>query len=151
VTNVVVRNGFSYLQDSKKDLDTIGQIPLEYYECQDDGLKQIAVGPERKKLAGIVWAKFGRYMCQQLGQAERRVSSEASPCQNSTFVRFYERLGAVGIWGFSDGCFQVSQNHKRVGECYEIQWLTLSRSTSQITRKWSSQQTASFATSPVFR
>jgi myosin I len=23
------------------------------------------------------------------------------------FVRFYERLGTVGIWGFSDGCFQV--------------------------------------------
>jgi myosin-1 len=111
VTNVVVRNGFSYLQDSKKDLDTIGQIPLEYYECQDDGLKQIAVGAERKRSTGIVWAKFGRYMCQQLGQAERQASSKASPSQMSPFVRFYERLGMVGIWGFSDGCFQVSQGY----------------------------------------
>lgn len=113
VTNVVARNGFSYLEDSKKDPDTIGQIPLEYYECQNNGLKQIAVSAERKRSTGIVWAKFGRYMCQQLGQAERRASSEANPSQKSTFVRFYERLGTVGIWGFSNGCFQVSQKKKK--------------------------------------
>ena len=120
VTNVVVRNGFSYLLDSKKDPDTIGQIPLEYYECQNDGLKQIAVGAERKKSTAIVWAKFGRYMCQQLGQAERRTGNDASRGQQSTFVRFYERLDTVGIWGFSDGCFQVRQGER----FHEIQWLT---------------------------
>ena len=108
VTNVVVRNGFAYLEDSKKDVDSIGKIPLEYYECRDDGVKRVDVGTERRRTTGIVWAKFGRYMCQQLGSAERRASTEAAQKGGSeVFVRFYERLGTVGIWGFSDGCFQV--------------------------------------------
>lgn len=109
VTNVVVRNGFAHLEDSKKDSESITKIPLEYYECRDDGIKKVDVSAERKRTTGIVWAKFGRYMCQQLGSAERRASTEVAKQGGGSevFVRFYERLGTVGIWGFSDGCFQV--------------------------------------------
>lgn len=108
VTNVVARNGFAHLEDSKKDAETLSRVPLEYYECRQDGIKRVEVTAERKRSTGIVWAKFGRYMCQQLGSAERRASTEAAKAGgDGVFVRFYERLGTVGIWGFSDGCFQV--------------------------------------------
>lgn len=110
VTNVIVRNGIAHLEDSKRDAESLARVPLEYYECRDDGIKRVEVNVERKRSTGIVWAKFGRYMCQQLGSAERRASTEAAKAAGGSgvFVRFYERLGTVGIWGFSDGCFQVS-------------------------------------------
>ncbi|KAK4693805.1 hypothetical protein P7C71_g3658, partial [Lecanoromycetidae sp. Uapishka_2] len=70
---------------------------------------------KRKKLC--LWDKFGKYMTQTLGKDEgeaqtlfeepasgkHRRNNVAGP-----FVKFYQRLGNVGIWGFGDGSFQFN-------------------------------------------
>ena len=70
---------------------------------------------KRKKLC--LWEKFGKYMTQTLGRSDsdtedinggpigrgRKTQSVAGP-----FVKFYQRLGNVGIWGFGDGSFQFN-------------------------------------------
>ena len=111
VTHVVVRNGLAYLHDSKKEVPTIVPgMPIEFYECDTNGLKRAAVDTERSQGNLVLWTKFGRYMCQQLGTQDKPASTRAPKTSGEpdVFVRFYERLGSVGIWGFSDGCFQVN-------------------------------------------
>jgi len=77
---------------------------------------------KRKKLS--LWDKFGKYMTQTLGksdEAELQESEEASVSESrhknaaGPFVRFYQRLGNVGIWGFGDGSFQFNfPDHTKV-------------------------------------
>jgi myosin-1 len=116
VTHVVVRNGYTYLSKPFNDaLVSIGKIPLKFYIQRPDGsieLKEMA--GDRRKVNGILWAKFGRYMCQTLssGSAEKKESSDEDGDDDDPrqvqIVRFYQRVGTVGVWGFSNGCFQVS-------------------------------------------
>ena len=53
----------------------------------------------------MLWVKFGRYMCQSLFEGEQEEQSSGKGDGN--FVRFYQRVGGVGIWGFLDGGLQV--------------------------------------------
>src|SRR5262249_3861820 len=103
VTHVAVRNGYSYLDKSSGDTIAINQIPLEYYgEVGTEGLQRIDIEGDRRKITGVLWAKFGKYMCQQLGSsAEKKSNKDATEGQSTMIVRYYERLGTVGIWGFS--------------------------------------------------
>ena len=71
---------------------------------------------KRKKLC--LWDKFGKYMTQTLGKSEDpdlqilAEESDTSISRRNTlagpFVKFYQRLGNVGIWGFGDGSFQFN-------------------------------------------
>jgi myosin-1 len=109
VTHAVVRHGYAHLQKAGKDLEAVGQVPLEYYAHRaGDELRRTEVEGDRKRTTGILWAKFGRYMCQQLGQHEiQRALAGDDFTGQTVFVRYYQRLGTVGVWGFSNGCFQV--------------------------------------------
>ena len=64
-----------------------------------------------------LWDKFARYMTQSLGKGDGTEfdtrSSEPGPRFSHSepvgpFIRFYQRLGNVGIWGFGDGSFQIN-------------------------------------------
>jgi myosin-1 len=44
-------------------------------------------------------------MCTQLGTEDLLRKREPQPVN---FVKFYQRVSNVGIWGFGDGSFQVS-------------------------------------------
>lgn len=73
---------------------------------------------KRKKLC--LWDKFGKYMTQTLGRSDSelenindKVADSINRKQRLTtvagpFVKFYQRLGNVGIWGFGDGSFQFN-------------------------------------------
>lgn len=71
---------------------------------------------KRKKLC--LWDKFGKYMTQSLGKSDEADLSAPREDGNSSrsrrnhaagpFVKFYQRLGNVGIWGFGDGSFQFN-------------------------------------------
>ena len=70
---------------------------------------------KRKKLC--LWDKFGKYMTQNLGKGEEAElqaleESNTSKSRRNTaagpFVKFYQRLGNVGIWGYGDGSFQFN-------------------------------------------
>jgi hypothetical protein len=58
---------------------------------------------ERVKLVGLM-DKFGKYMTN-LNASDVQEVIEAKPY---SFIRFYQRLGNVGIWGFGDNSFQFN-------------------------------------------
>jgi Protein kinase domain len=58
---------------------------------------------ERVRLVGLL-DKFGKYMTNlNASEVEAKFDAKAG-----AFIRFYQRLGNVGIWGFGDGAFQFN-------------------------------------------
>lgn len=55
--------------------------------------------------------QFGKYMIGSLGRHgdEGITDAELPTHKSGQFIKFYQRLGNVGIWGFGDGAFQVRQ------------------------------------------
>ena len=58
---------------------------------------------ERVRMIGLL-DKFGKYMTN-LNASDRE---EVVEPKATTFIRFYQRLGNVGIWGFGAGSFQFN-------------------------------------------
>lgn len=71
---------------------------------------------KRRKL--IVWDKFGKYMCQKFETGEVEESKEDNKIlptrrRNQSraanhFVRFFQRIGNVVVWGYGNGAFQFN-------------------------------------------
>lgn len=71
---------------------------------------------KRRKL--IVWDKFGKYMCQKFEKGELEESKEVSKVLPTSrrdqshaannFVRFFQRIGNVVVWGYGNGSFQFN-------------------------------------------
>jgi myosin-1 len=109
VTHAVVRDGYRQLQIVGKDMERISTVPIEHWvQSPKDELVKGGVSLERSKTTGVLWAKFGKYMCAQLGESQVQGQTIVDAAGNTVFPRFYQRLGAVGVWGFSDGSLQVS-------------------------------------------
>ncbi|KAF2203736.1 hypothetical protein GQ43DRAFT_478776 [Delitschia confertaspora ATCC 74209] len=108
VTVAVTRNGLACLKEVAKDSSSLERIPIEFYaDVKGKGLSRIEIADKsRREHTSTIWMKFGKYMCQQLGQQERRLQSKEPTAPN--FVKFYQRLGNVGVWGFIDGSFQFN-------------------------------------------
>jgi hypothetical protein len=75
---------------------------------------QSGTEPERADAEKIKRMKlvdqFGKYMIGALGRhGDEGIMDDDIPQQNSgQFIKFYQRLGNVGIWGFGDGAFQFN-------------------------------------------
>ncbi|KAK0876716.1 Cell cycle serine/threonine-protein kinase cdc5/MSD2 [Friedmanniomyces endolithicus] len=116
VTHILVRNGQRWLSRVGKEFERIEAVPLEILEDRGgDGIMRkvykglgsvkegpLAVEAERRKTLSVLWVKFGRYMCSALDGDEVDGSRN-----DGNFVRFYQRIGSVGIWAFADGSLQV--------------------------------------------
>lgn len=116
VTHVFVRNGQKWLNKVGKDFEHLDSVPFEILEDRGaegirrkvyKGLGSVKEGPlkaeaERRRTLCVLWAKFGRYMCQTMDDS---LVEEGKPDGN--FIRFYQRIGTVGIWVFADGALQV--------------------------------------------
>ena len=86
---------------------------------------------KRRKLC--LWDKFGKYMTQTLGKSEdmdvtslEELDGSRSKRSNvaGPFVKFYQRLGNVGIWGFGDGSFQFNfPDHTKLVVSGDGKWL----------------------------
>ena len=77
-----------------------------------------------KRRAVSLWDKFGSYMTDTLVNGTEDLTDLASesldaktspdgkkhdkPSGATSFVKFYQRLGNVGVWGFGDGGFQFN-------------------------------------------
>ena len=122
VTHVLVRNGQKWLSRVGKNFERIDALPLEILEDAGEagikrkiykGLGAVKEGPlaaeaERRRTLAVLWVKFGRYMCQSLedGGAGSASAKNAGGSEDANFVRFYQRIGTVGLWAFSDGSLQ---------------------------------------------
>ncbi|KAI7209792.1 Pkinase-domain-containing protein [Hortaea werneckii] len=122
VTHIFVRNGQRWLSrvggTKSNDFSGLDHVPLEVLEDRGEegtvrkvykGLGSVKEGPlaieaERRRTLSVLWVKFGRYMCQSLDGEEK---ADAGGNNSDNFVRFYQRIGSVGIWAFADGCLQV--------------------------------------------
>jgi serine/threonine protein kinase len=108
--------------------------PVEFLESNPNGLKRLYVDPKdfdvdkrveknvysnpyyQEKLKRLnLWDKFGKYMTTTLGNednlkliAEVEKKHKAAGGSDPGYVRFYQRCGNVGIWGFGDGAFQFN-------------------------------------------
>jgi serine/threonine protein kinase len=116
VTHVYNHDGRRWLAKLRKDLENSEIVPLEILEDRGTdgiihkvykGLGSVKEGPlaaeaARRKTLSVLWAKFGRYMCQSL---EGDVGM--GDAKSESFVRFYQRIGNVGLWVFADGAMQV--------------------------------------------
>lgn len=121
VTHVYNHDGRRWLAKLRKDLDNSDIVPLEILEDRADqgivhkvykGLGSVKEGPlaaeaARRKTLSVLWAKFGRYMCQSLEGDVGSADSNGTKNRESVFVRFYQRIGNVGLWLFADGAMQV--------------------------------------------
>lgn len=115
-------------------------VPASQYQVQvcDAGVAdKLAPGRDihdyekRRKLC--LWDKFGKYMTQSLGKIEEIDANpleEANPSRSrrsnvaGPFVKFYQRLGNVGIWGFGDGSFQFNfPDHTKLVVSGDGTWL----------------------------
>lgn len=86
---------------------------------------------KRRKLC--LWDKFGKYMTQSLGKSEESDRNSLEEADSSRlrrnnaagpFVKFYQRLGNVGIWGFGDGSFQFNfPDHTKLVVSGDGTWL----------------------------
>lgn len=107
VMTAVVQEGHSHLSKVAKDPSHLSQVPIEYFAASREmkGLSRVEVTERhRREHLQMIWHKFGKYMCVQLGMEERH-RKKTTPLNN--IVKFYQRLGSVGFWGFGDGSFQV--------------------------------------------
>lgn len=53
--------------------------------------------------------QFGKYMIGSLGRhGDEGITDDMSSHNSGQFIKFYQRLGNVGIWGFGDGAFQFN-------------------------------------------
>jgi serine/threonine protein kinase len=157
VTHVLVRNGQKWLSRVGQKFERIDNVPLEILEdCGSAGIQRkvykglgsVKEGPlkeeaERRRTLSVLWVKFGRYMCQSL-DGEETVGEN----KGDNFVRFYQRVGNVGIWAFIDGCLQVSLYYLEsfLPEDTNVQSI---RSTSQTTPNSSSPQWARTSPPPA--
>jgi myosin-1 len=110
VMHVVVRNGRAYLENNKTNQKPTERIPLQFFSVDGEGGLH-ASNPEGDlwRRNAVLWTKFGRYMCQTLSTGnERKPSSEKS--SDGAIVRYYQRIGPVGMWTFTDGSVQVSRS-----------------------------------------
>jgi myosin-1 len=107
VTVAFARDGYTHLRKAGKDRDIAKSINLDYYTTlkKDRGLTRIEMLDKRRiEEIRTVWHKFGWYMCSTLSEEE--VPMRKEPHMN--VVKFYQRLGNVGVWGFEDGSFQFN-------------------------------------------
>lgn len=146
VTHVLVRNGQKWLPRIGKNFERLDAVPLEVFEDNGErgierkvykGLGSVKEGPlkeeaERRRTLSVLWVKFGRYMCQSLDGEETEVVAKGE-----NFVRFYQRIGNVGIWAFADGCLQVRIDGDSINITLEV-LITCYRSTFRITPSSSS-------------
>ncbi|TKA58692.1 hypothetical protein B0A49_11152 [Cryomyces minteri] len=120
VMHVLVRDGQRYLKDAPRDPAALDRVPLLFFEDRGrGGIQRVELdGPgeaERRRMLGTLWAKFGKYMCgastsTSVGTSGGEDGGKLAAADRAAngLVRFYQRLGNVGIWGFGDGSLQFN-------------------------------------------
>ena len=98
-----------------------GLVPASLFESKNANLMKLRANSgtccERSDAEKIKRMKlvdqFGKYMIGSLGRhGDDGLADRAAAPNSGQFVKFYQRLGNVGIWGFGDGAFQVRSTLK---------------------------------------
>ncbi|KZF26095.1 Pkinase-domain-containing protein [Xylona heveae TC161] len=82
----------------------------------------------RKKETVMIWKKFAHYMHSTLREDEDAASEGEGPAsatgsQSKPCVKFFQRLGNVGVWGFVNGTFQFNfPDHTKIVMSEDGKW-----------------------------
>ncbi|KKY26475.1 putative serine threonine protein [Phaeomoniella chlamydospora] len=106
--------------------------PVEFYEHHaGDGLRKAVVPTNHFNISGgkaniqttydrekmklvLLWDKFGKYMTKTLSSEDLEAAdtqqslTRLSASSSTRFLKFYQRIGNVGVWGFSSSSSAVS-------------------------------------------
>lgn len=107
VTIAFATDGYSHLRKAGANRELAKSVALHYYTTANKhrGLSRVEVLDKRRvEEIRTVWHKFGKYMCATFGDEEKPMRKDP----RINFVKFYQRLGNVGIWGFDEGSFQFN-------------------------------------------
>ncbi|KAJ4296289.1 class II myosin [Kalmusia sp. IMI 367209] len=106
VTVGFTTNGLHHLKELSKNSEYLKSIPMQFWAApkKEHGICRIKMEQRRADDIRLYWQKFGRYMCSQLGDEDWPENHDERP----NFVKFYQRLGNFGVWGFDDGSFQFN-------------------------------------------
>ncbi|KAF9894610.1 Cell cycle serine/threonine-protein kinase cdc5/MSD2 [Aspergillus nanangensis] len=76
----------------------------------NSGIESARADAEKIKRVKLV-DQFGKYMIGSLGRHgdDALLEDDQVSENHGQFIKFYQRLGNVGVWGFGDGAFQVCQ------------------------------------------
>jgi myosin I len=108
--HVLIKDGSNHLNNAsngEKGTLNVSDLPLEFFSVGAQGsITGMEVTLEMRKTNGLLWAKFARYMCANLSSTNDRDATVYD--EDTVLVRYYQRLGSAGIWGYSNGCFQIN-------------------------------------------
>jgi serine/threonine protein kinase len=95
VFEVKFSNSSSTSSGIRVSTDSVAECP----RCDVEKLKRVKLVDQ-----------FGKYMIGSLGRHgdESTSGNEAYQVSSGQYIKFYQRLGNVGVWGFGDGAFQAS-------------------------------------------
>ena len=106
--------------------------PVAFFEnCGEDGFRRVLVSPKNYQIPGdrsltegfrhgtdtydsgkrerlYLWEKFARYMALNLARNGSEGSSHDPSDLVGPFLKFYQRIGNVGVFGFGDGSLQFN-------------------------------------------
>lgn len=108
VTIAFAKDGYTHLRKAGNNREMAKGVTLDYWASlkKDQGLTCIEMLDKRRiEEIRTIWHKFGKYMCSTLSEEEIPMRKEP---HRVNVVKFYQRLGNVGIWGFEDGAFQFN-------------------------------------------
>lgn len=135
VTVGFTTNGLHHLRQLSKDPEYLKAIPIQFWAAlkKDQGIRRVQISEQRRADdIRLYWQKFCKYMCSELGDENWPETDGERP----NFVKFYQRLGNFGIWGFDDGCFQAC-SAPMASQTYMLTFV--SSSTFQTTQSWCSR------------
>jgi len=116
VTVAFATNGVHHLKELSRNPAYAKEIPIQLYAAprKTEGISRIEItDARRQEVARHYWRKFAKCMCMHVGEEEMQRMDIDQP----NFVRFYQRLGTLGIWGFDDGSFQVGRPFHVLLDC----------------------------------
>ena len=117
--------------DKHQIIDKDG-APVAFFEnCGEEGFRRVLVSPKKYQISGdrsitegfrhgtdtydsqkrerlYLWEKFARYMAMNLARSDSDGSSPDPSELVGPFLKFYQRVGNVGIFGFGDGSLQFN-------------------------------------------
>lgn len=134
--NVELDTGLRQGGGVKRVLVSPAMFEMKYITSSDGSRVRAPSGVERPKCEGEkvkrvkLVDQFGKYMIGSLGRGDGddNLTGADDPdgrYASGPYVKFYQRLGNVGIWGFGDGALQVSYSDYRRSFQFITNWYTV--------------------------
>ena len=121
-------DGIKRVLNSPKDFQLQFDATKDAPERIDYRAPHLAEHEREKRRLLDLYDKFGRYMVSTLGREgiiqQRSSSRSKKSTTGALFVRYYQRLGNVGVWAFGDNSIQINfPDHTKIVISADGNWV----------------------------